>query len=74
MTTDDAVRSLSVTLRYWRKDDLCVVKCDELGVSTFDPVPLAGAILHYLAALAGQPIPRKPCASTVRTSRNSPSL
>lgn len=37
MTADDADRSLVVTLRYWREDDLWVGKCDELGVSTFDP-------------------------------------
>ncbi len=37
MTADDADRSLVVTLRYWREDDFWVGKCDELGVSTFDP-------------------------------------
>lgn len=57
MTADDAIRSLSVTLRYWRKDDLCVGKCDELGVSTFDPVPLARAILQYLATSPGSLFP-----------------
>ncbi len=37
MTGNDADLSLVVTLRYWREDDVWVGKCDELGVSTFDP-------------------------------------
>ena len=37
MTGDDANRSLVITLRYWREDEYWVGKCDELGVSTFDP-------------------------------------
>ena len=37
MTGNDADLSLVVTLRYWREDDLWIGKCDELGVSTFDP-------------------------------------
>ena len=37
MTADDANLSLVVTLRYWREDDCWVGRCDELGVSTFDP-------------------------------------
>ena len=37
MTADDADLSLVVTLRYWREEDNWVGKCDELGVSTFDP-------------------------------------
>ena len=37
MTVDNADLSLVVTLRYWREDDHWVGKCDELGVSTFDP-------------------------------------
>jgi len=39
-----------------------------------DSVPLARAILQYLATLTGQPIPRKPCAPSARTLRNSPSF
>lgn len=37
MTADDAHRSLVLTVRYWREDDHRVGKCEELGVSSFDP-------------------------------------
>ena len=37
MTGDDANLTLVVTLRYWQEDDCWVGRCDELGVSTFDP-------------------------------------
>ena len=37
MTSDAADLTLVVTLRYWREDDCWVGRCEELGVSTFDP-------------------------------------
>ena len=39
-----------------------------------DSVPLARAILQYLTTHTGQPLPGRPCASTVTTSRNSPAF
>ena len=37
MASDATDLTLVVTLRYWREDDCWVGRCEELGVSTFDP-------------------------------------